>query len=149
MRPMSDKATERTTIHAGPQRCFDVAIAFERYPKWARDVKEVTVLRRDDDGKGLEVEFRAAAMGRSTRYVLAYDYAGAPQTLSWKLVQGDIMRSCEGRYDFTPGSADTTDAVYHLAIELVVPLPGFVKRRAEVRILHTLQELKIRAESAD
>jgi hypothetical protein len=26
-------------------------------------------------------------------------------------------------------------------------LPGFVKRRAEVRILHTLKELKIRAES--
>ena len=37
---------------------------------------------------------------------------------------------------------------YNLSIELVVPLPGFVKRRAEVRILNTVKELKVRAESA-
>jgi hypothetical protein len=36
---------------------------------------------------------------------------------------------------------------YTLSIELVVPLPGFVKRRAEVRILNTLKELKARVES--
>jgi hypothetical protein len=29
----------------------------------------------------------------------------------------------------------------------VVPLPGFVKRRAEVRILNTVRELKTRAEA--
>ena len=29
----------------------------------------------------------------------------------------------------------------------VVPLPGFVKRRAEVRILNTVKELKARAEA--
>jgi hypothetical protein len=37
---------------------------------------------------------------------------------------------------------------YNLSIELIVPLPGFVKRRAEVRILNTVKELKVRAESA-
>jgi len=36
---------------------------------------------------------------------------------------------------------------YDLTIELVVPLPGFVKRRAEVRILNTVRELKTRAEA--
>ena len=40
-----------------------------------------------------------------------------------------------------------TDVVYDLSIELVVPLPGFVKRRAEVRILNTVKELKARAEA--
>ncbi|MEY3456519.1 MAG: hypothetical protein RIR38_781, partial [Actinomycetota bacterium] len=34
-----------------------------------------------------------------------------------------------------------------LSIELIIPLPGFVKRRAEVRILSTLKELKARIES--
>jgi hypothetical protein len=33
-----------------------------------------------------------------------------------------------------------------LAIELVVALPGFVKRRAEVRILSSVRELKARVE---
>ena len=36
---------------------------------------------------------------------------------------------------------------YDLAIELVVPLPGFVKRRAEVRILNTIKEMKAYAEA--
>jgi len=36
---------------------------------------------------------------------------------------------------------------YDLAVELIIPLPGFVKRRAEMRILSTLKELKTRSES--
>jgi hypothetical protein len=56
------------------------------------------------------------------------------------------MRSIVGSYTFTPeGSATRVD--YALAIELVLPLPGFVKRRAEKRILSTLKELKTRVES--
>ena len=51
-----------------------------------------------------------------------------------------------GAYTFVP-EGNGTDITYSLKIELIVPLPGFVKRRAEVRILHTLKELKIRAES--
>jgi len=112
-------------------------------------VKEASVLARDDQGRGTEVEFRASALGRSTHYTLHYDYSDAPDRLSWKLVQGDIMRACDGMYTFTPSTTDpgSTDVVYSLSIELVVPLPGFVKRRAEVRILNTIKELKARAES--
>ena len=40
-----------------------------------------------------------------------------------------------------------TRVAYDLAVELVIPLPGFVKRRAEMRILSTLKELKTRSES--
>jgi hypothetical protein len=37
--------------------------------------------------------------------------------------------------------------VYHLTVELVVPLPGFVKRRAESKIMHNaLRELKAHVE---
>jgi hypothetical protein len=36
---------------------------------------------------------------------------------------------------------------YDLAIELVVPLPGFVKRRAERRILNAVRGLKDLAEA--
>jgi hypothetical protein len=37
---------------------------------------------------------------------------------------------------------------YDLVVELAAPLPGFVKRRAEVRILNSVRELKTRAESS-
>jgi hypothetical protein len=42
-----------------------------------------------------------------------------------------------------------TDVVYELAIDLVYPIPGFVKRRAEGRIIKTaLGELKARVEGS-
>ena len=145
---MTDQATERITIDAPPQECWDVALEFERYPEWAKDVKRAVVLSRDENDRPSEVEFTAAAMGRSTNYTLQYDYSGAPERLAWSLVQGDIMKTLEGYYQFVPSvmSPGSTDVTYDLSVEVVVPLPGFVKRRAEVRILHSLLELKARVE---
>src|SRR3712207_7571597 len=42
----------------------------ERYPEWARDVKSVEVLDRDERDRPLRVAFRAGAMGHSAHYVL-------------------------------------------------------------------------------
>lgn len=143
---MLDQATDTENVAATPARCFDVAVDFERYPEWAHDVKEANVLDRDAQGRATKVEYRASALGRSTHYTLAYDYSQAPERISWSLVDGDIMRVIDGAYSFVPDAGGTA-VTYSLKIELIVPLPGFVKRRAEVRILHTLKELKARAES--
>ena len=87
---MAEQATQQITVEATPERCFEVVTDFERYPEWAPDVKEAKVVERDAEGRPLEVEFRAAAMGRSTRYQLRYDLSGAPSHLSWSLTHGDI-----------------------------------------------------------
>ena len=147
MRTMAETATERTTIAAPPDAVWAIATDIEKYPEWAHDVKEAVILQRDEQGRPLEVEFRASALGRSTHYTLAYDYSDAPSVLAWKMVRGDIQRAIEGAYHFTLAPDGGTDVRYDLVIDLVVPLPGFVKRRAEVRILNTVKELKARAES--
>lgn len=149
MPAMADEATEHITIAATPEHCWDVVLDFERYPEWAKDVKDAVVRERDDEGRATEVEFRASALGRSTHYTLAYDYSEAPRRLTWWLVKGDIMRALGGHYVFMPSITmpGGTDVDYAVSIELVVPLPGFVKRRAEVRILSTTKELKARAEA--
>jgi uncharacterized membrane protein len=144
---MAETASQTTTIAAPPDRVWEIALDLERYPEWARDVKDVVVRVRDDQGRPLEVEFRASALGRSTHYTLSYDYSAAPSVLAWSMLRGDIMRTIDGAYHFSPTSDGGTEVRYDLAIDLVVPLPGFVKRRAEVRILNTVRELKIRAES--
>ena len=146
---MAESATQTITIGAPPDHCFAVATDFPRYPEWAKDVKEAVVQATDEQGRATAVEFRASALGRSTHYTLGYDYSAAPEKLSWQLIRGDIMRAIDGAYTFTPSATDpaSTDVVYELSIELVVPLPGFVKRRAEVRILNTVKELKARAEA--
>jgi hypothetical protein len=104
------------------------------------------VRERDSQNRPVLVEYRASALGRSTHYTLKYDYANAPKQISWHLSQGDIMRSIDGSYKFEQSEANTK-VTYSLSVELIVPLPGFIKRRAEGRILHTLKELKARCES--
>lgn len=145
---MTEEATERTTIHARPEHCFAVAVHFESYPEWAADVKSVEVLERDEEGRGKKVRFRAAAMGQSASYTLEYDYSDAPRSLSWVQTEGDLTRRLDGSYVFVPDGAGNTEMTYHLTVELKVPLVGFIKRRAEGRILGSaLRELKARAEA--
>ena len=147
---MTDQASQRAIIHAPPERCFAVAADFARYPEWASDIKQAKVLTRDADGRGGEVEYRAAAFGRSTTYVLRYNYGSNPLRISWRLMRGDLMRRLDGEYEFAPAADDpgSTEVTYYLSVDLSVPQPGFVKRRAEARILHTaLGELKAAVES--
>lgn len=143
---MADSATETVVIDAPPARVWEIAADFERYPEWVRDVKDVVVRSRDEQNRPAEVEYRASALGRSTHYTLVYDYSQAPDVLAWKMVKGDIQRSIEGAYHLSATSDGGTEVRYDLAIELAAPLPGFVKRRAEVRILNSVRELKTRAE---
>lgn len=143
---MVESGSESIVVSAAPDACFAIASDFEKYPEWAHDVKHATVITRDANARPTVVEFRASALGRSTHYTLEYDYAQAPSKLSWHMSDGDIMRSIVGSYTFEPAGSGTR-ITYDLAVELVIPLPGFVKRRAEMRILSTLKELKTRIES--
>ena len=146
---MQEQATQRTIVRAPVERCIEVALDVERYPEWATDIKEVEVLARDAQGRAERVRFRAAAFGRSTTYTLVYDHSGAPGVMSWKLEEGDLTGVLDGWYSFESVDGGDTEVTYHLVVELLLPLPGFVKRRAEGRIMHTaLPQLKVRAETA-
>ncbi len=145
---MEEQVTERMVIRASPAHCFQVLTDFERYPEWAADIKAVTVDERDDEDRPVEVTFRAAAFGRSTSYTLRYDYSDAPGRLSWQQVRGDVTRRLDGSYDIEAADDGSADITYHLVVDLKVPLPVFVKRRAEGRITYTaLKELRARVES--
>ena len=43
-RAMADEAHEQIHVAADPLDCFDLATDFEAYPRWAKDVKEATIL---------------------------------------------------------------------------------------------------------
>ena len=146
---MSDHATQRTITNASPQQCFDVVTDFERYPEWASDIKSASIVARDEEGRGGDVQFRAAAMGRSTTYTLRYYYGSNPLRVAWRQIEGDITSKIEGEYEFNPVEEGTkTEVVYHLAADLAILIPGFVKRRAESRIVRAaLEDLSSRVET--
>ncbi len=143
---MAESVAEHLSIDASRQECLDVLLDFERYPEWARDLKEATVLQRDAQGRGTEVRYRAAGMGYSTSYTLRYDHSD-PDLLAWRLTKGDLTRRLDGHYRFADRDGGRVDVTYELEVELIVPLPGFIKRRTQLKIMHTaLRELKARVE---
>ena len=126
---MSDEARETTHVEAPPQHCYEVAIDFDRYPQWATDVKEIEVLDRDEFGRGTLVRFRISALGKSIGYTLDYDYADAPGGFSWRLDKADYLTRLDGAYRFDPDGSGTLVG-YELAVDITLPLPGFMKRAA-------------------
>lgn len=141
-----ESARESIVVQASPLECFGVVTDFGHYPEWASDIKDVSVDAVDDQGRATLVTFRAGAFGRSTSYTLEYDYSLAPEVLSWRLTEGDIASKLDGSYHFSP-NGESTEIVYLLDVEMIVPIPGFVKRRAEAKIVHTaLEDLRDRVE---
>jgi len=143
---VTPRATESITVNAAPATIYEVVTDFEHYADWVSDLKRIEIVSRDEQGRAVEVEFRAAAFGRSTTYTLHYDYAQAPTELSWRQIQGDLTETLNGRYRFEP-DGDETKVTYDLEVELLVPIPTFIKSRAAYRIqTQALRELKAQAE---
>jgi ribosome-associated toxin RatA of RatAB toxin-antitoxin module len=143
---VGQQATETIIVKATPEAVYAIAADFAAYPSWVADLKSVAILESDDTGRAAVVEFRAAAFGRTSTYSLRYDYSHAPQSLSWTQHQGDLTTSLNGAYRFDAVDGGTK-VTYELDVELLVPLPSFVKNRAAQRIqAQALRELKARAE---
>ena len=146
---MTDHASQRAIVRATPEQCYETVLDVERLPEWAPDIKEATVLVRDDQGRPGDVHFRAAAMGRSTSYTLRYSYGSNPLRISWRLVEGDLLERMSGEYEFLPfeGDPSATQVVYDLDVDLLVRLPCFVRRRLEAKVVHAaIDDLKARIE---
>ena len=144
---MVQRASESVVVNAPADFVYHVVTDFESYQEWASEVKRAVIHERDGSGRPLEVEFRAAAYGRSTTYTLRYDYSRAPEELAWTQVSGDLTESLNGRYRFDSLGASTR-VTYDLEVELRVPIPPFIRSRAAQRIQSdALDELKARVES--
>jgi hypothetical protein len=146
---MVDATHAQVEVAASPHACFERATAFESYPDWTSDVQTATVLARDEEGRGTQVELRVAGLGRRVRMVFAYDYREAPHAFSWSLVEGDMLRELDGRYAFTPSPGGTT-VEYTLHVVPSVPLPGLLRRRASGMIMgNALRDLKSAVEAGE
>ena len=65
-----------------------------------------------------------------------------PESFSWVLDSGEKLRQLDGTYRFEPED-DGTRVHYDLVVDLSIPLPGIIKRRAAGMIMGTaLRELK-------
>ncbi|HYY44479.1 MAG TPA: SRPBCC family protein [Actinomycetota bacterium] len=143
---MAQRVSDAIQIDAAPQRVCDVAADIESYPSWQPDIKDLEVRETDEEGRAARVWMRVDARVRVVSYTLEYDYSRAPQSFSWKLVDGDL-KSLEGSYTFEEMNGGT-QVSYELSIDPGFRIPGMLKRQAERHIVKSaLQGLKRRVES--
>ena len=151
--PNLEHTVSSVLVQGTVQDCYAVGIDIAAYPEWVENLSTVEILTTDEQGRPATVRFEAEGLGRMSSYVLAYDLSEEPHKLAWNLVRGDLAREIEGRYVFHDMTEDPnlplTEVDYELTIDLAVPLPGFVKRRAEDKIVKSaLDRFKQRVEGS-
>jgi Polyketide cyclase / dehydrase and lipid transport len=143
---MADQSTQSIVIAAPPAAIMAVIGDFAAYPQWAGSVKATEVLSTGPDGRPAQVKFMLDAGPIKDEYVLDYAWSG-DERVDWHLVRANMQKSQQGSYVLVPRGG-STEVTYQLAVDLVIPMLGMLKRKAEKVIMDTaLKELKKRVES--
>ena len=120
---------------------------FAAYPQWASAVRAAEVLGEETADRASQVRFTLDAGVVKDTYVLGYDWDGNAG-VRWHLAEpGTVLSAMDGGY-FLADRDGATEATYELTVDLRIPMPGLLKRRAEKTIIDTaLKGLKNRVES--
>jgi hypothetical protein len=143
---MAASTSSRIVIDAPRADVMAVIADFAAYPQWAAAVRVAQTLAQDASGRASRVRFTLDAGVIKDTYVLGYDWDG-DAGVRWQLAEaGSVISGMSGGYAFAE-RAGGTEATYDLAVDLRIPMPGLLKRRAERTIIDTaLKGLKNRAE---
>jgi hypothetical protein len=140
-------STSSRIMIAAPRAGVMAVIAdFAAYPQWASAVRAAEALGQDSDGRASRVRFTLDAGIVKDTYVLGYHWDG-DAGVRWQLAEpGSMISGMSGGYALAERAGET-EATYDLAVDVRIPMPGLLKRRAEKTIIDTaLKGLKNRAE---
>src|SRR3954468_20950392 len=138
---------EHTVEIAAPiKTCFDAITDYETFPSWQSAVVDTEVLDWDERGRGKRVRLFIDAKVRKVDYTLDYRY-DQPNRIEWDFVEGNGINDADGHYLFEDLGDRRTRATYKLGLEVGIPLPGPVARRAHKSTLKaSVDDLKQEAE---
>jgi ribosome-associated toxin RatA of RatAB toxin-antitoxin module len=146
---MADSATQSIVVDASVAQVAAVICDFARYPEWAGALRQAEVLEEYEDGYASQVRFVLDAGPLRDQYTLAYEYSEDLSRIEWRLVAPSTVQKAQiGSYDIADNGDGTCTVTYTLEVELVLPMFGMIRRKAERMIMDTaLKELKRRVES--
>lgn len=144
---MASSTTSNITVAAPRTEVMDVIADFPAYPQWAAALRSAEVLETGPGGRASKVRFTLDAGVIKDSYVLAYTWDGDHQ-VSWRLAEaGTVVTEMTGGYLLSDAGGGA-EVGYELTVDVRIPLPGLLKRKAEKMIIDTaLKGLKARAES--
>src|SRR5919201_1043913 len=139
-------AEHTVEIDAPIETCFEAITDYETFPSWQGVVVDTEVLDWDEQGRGKRVRLVVDAKVRKVDYTLDYRY-DEPRRIEWDFVEGNGINDADGHYLFEELAPDRTRATYKFGLEVGIPLPGPVARRAHRSTLKaSVEDLKREAE---
>ena len=143
---MADKTAQTIYIDADPATVMDVIADIGSYPDWVAEYPETEVLDVYADGYPKTARMVLDATVLKDTMVLDYDWSADKRTVRWSLVSSSLLKALDGEYRLAPKGSGT-EVVYELAVDLMIPMIGLLKRKAERRLTDTaLKDLKKRVE---
>ncbi|QDQ97655.1 SRPBCC family protein [Tomitella fengzijianii] len=116
-------------IAATPAEVMDAIADVEALPSWSASHKSVTVEERHEDGRPKRVRSTMNVMGINDEQVAEYTWNGV-ESVSWSLLESAQQKSQEGKYVLEPTDKGTK-AVFDLAVETKIAIPGFIVKKAQ------------------
>ena len=143
---MADRTAQTIFIDADPRTVMDVIADIASYPEWVSEYTETEVLEADAEGYPRVARLVLEAAVLRDTMVLEYDWPPDRHSVRWSLVSSTLLKALDGAYRLTPNGTGT-DVTYELSVDLMVPMIGLLKRKAERRLTETaLKDLKMRVE---
>ncbi len=144
LRRVADQTSASIDIDASPAQVMAVIADFEHYPEWVDSMKSAEVLS-SSAGRAEKVRMVLDHPLVKDDYVLAYHWQ--PNTVSWHLVEGTLLKAMDGSYVLEKQGTGTA-VTYTLTVDVNLPMIGMFRRKAEKTIIDgALKGLKRRVES--
>ena len=143
---MADKTAQTIYIDADPGTVMDVIADIGSYPDWVKEYKDAEVLEDDADGYPRKARLVLDAAVLKDTMVLEYEWPADRRSVRWWLDSSTLLKALDGAYRLEPKGSGT-DVTYELSVDLMIPMIGLLKRKAEKRLTDTaLKDLKKRVE---
>jgi len=143
---VAEKTAQTIYIDSDPGTVMDVIADIGSYPEWVSEYTETEVLESDAEGYPLQARLVLEAAVLKDTMVLKYVWPADRRSVRWSLVSSALLKSLDGSYRLTPNGSGT-EVTYELAVDLMIPMIGLLKRKAERRLTDTaLKDLKKRVE---
>ena len=138
-------ATRSITINAPVEKVFDVITAYETYPQFLTECKEVKLTGRQ--GAEVNVHYKIDVV-KTIRYTL-HMKEERPKKVSWTFVEGEVMKDNKGSWTLEAEGEGKTRATYsiEMAVGMLVP-KSIVNTLVDASLPKMLEAFKRRAESA-
>ena len=144
---VADKTTQTIYIDADPSEVMDAIADIASYPQWVKEYKETEVLETTDNGDPKTARLVLDAAVLRDTMVLAYVWPADRNSVRWSLVSSTLLKALDGEYRLEPKGSGT-EVTYELSVDLLIPMIGLLKRKAERRLTDTaLKDLKKRVEA--